>query len=164
MTAERCDRHEDAARAARGRLAALQDRAADAYAAVTAADAALRAVTARRVTVEKALRQAASVRATAVRAAAAHTRARPGLAVTLASGLRARSRWRSEQALLDAAVAAAARPLADARQALSQVREEFAAHLRARGAAAAALRRLTAECAAARAEVTACLSGGADAR
>jgi hypothetical protein len=34
---------------------------------------------------------------------------------------------------------------------------EFAAHVRARGEAAAALRRLTAECAAARAEITACL-------
>jgi hypothetical protein len=164
MTAEPCERHDDAADAALGRLTALQDGAAGAYAAIIAAEVALRAVASRLVAAEQTLRRAAAVRAAAVRAAEAHARTRPGLLAELASGLRARPRWRRERTLLAAAVADAARPLADARQALSQVREEFAAHLRARGEAAGELRRLTAECAAARAEVTACLSGGATGR
>ncbi|HEY3882271.1 MAG TPA: hypothetical protein VGM12_27080 [Trebonia sp.] len=156
MTAERCDGHVDAT-AARARLAALQRGAAGAYATITEADAALRTVAARRVAAERVLRHAAAVRQAAVRAAAAHARAQPGLFGQLASGLRARARWRRGQAALDAAVAEAERRLADARRALAPARDEFAAHVRARGEAAAALRRLTAECAAARAEITACL-------
>jgi chromosome segregation ATPase len=161
MTAEPRERHDDAARAARGRLAALQDSAAGAYAAITAAEAALRAAASRLVAAEQTVRRAAAVRAAARRAAEAHARSRPGLLSELSSGLRARSRWRRERALLAAAVADAARPLADARQALSQARAEFADHLGARGEAAAALRRLTAECAAARTELTARPPGGA---
>jgi hypothetical protein len=159
MTAEQCGRYGDAARAARVRLADLQDSAAGAYAAITAADAALRAEAGRRVAAERAVRQAAAVRAAAARAAQAHARTRPGPLTQLASGLRARPRWQRRQAVLDNAVAEADRPLADARRVLSAVRDEFASQVRARGEAAAALRRLTAECAAARAELTARLSG-----
>lgn len=163
MAAEQCGRYGDAARAARDRLAALQDSAAGAYAVITAADAALRAQAGRRVAAERALRQAAAVRAAAAVAARAHARTRPGPLAQLASGLRGRPRWQRRQAVLDSAVAEADGPLADARRALSAARDEFAAQLRASGEAAAALRRLTAECAAARAELTACLSGDAEA-
>jgi hypothetical protein len=160
MAAERCEPHVDAAEAPRARLAALQRDAADAYTAISAAEAALGDVAARRVAAERVLRHAAAVRQAAARAAAAHARTRPGLLASLVSGLRARPRWRRRQAALDAAVTEADRPLADARRALAPVGDEFAAQVRARGDAAAALRRLTAECAAARAELAARLGDG----
>ena len=94
------------------RLAALQDRAADAYAAVTAADAELRALAGLRVAAERVLRRA-----------------------LLAAG--------TERAALD-----------DARRAAARLRDEFAARLAARAEAVTALRRLTADCAAARAEAS----------
>lgn len=98
-------------RTARSRLAALQDRAADAYAAVTAADAELRVLASRRVAAERVLRRA----------------------------------------LLAADAADAVR---DASRVASRARDEFAAGLAARAEAVSALRRLTADCAAARAQVT----------
>lgn len=145
----------NAAEAAMVRLAALQDEAAEAYAAITAADAALRAIAARRVVAERVARAAAARHHRAARAAAAHTRTRPGPLAQLASRFRAGQAWRAERSALDAALAATQRPLADARQTLAQVKDEFTARVRVRADAAAALRRLTAECAAARAEIAA---------
>jgi len=155
MTADQQAGHQDAAEAARTRLAALQHSAAGAYAAIIAADAALQAAAGRRITAERALRQALAVRQAAARAAAAHDRARPGPVALLASRFRARSAWGRGQASLDAAAAAAEHPVADARQALAAVRDEFAAQLHARAEPVAELHRLTAECAAARAEISA---------
>jgi hypothetical protein len=106
------------------RLAALQDRAADAYAAVTAADTELRAIAARRVAAERVLRRALLEPETGTPAA-------------------------------QAPPAEARLSLADARQAVAQLRDEFAARLAARAAAASTLRWLTAECAAARARISA---------
>jgi hypothetical protein len=105
------------------RLAALQDRAADAYAAVTAADAELRALAGRRVAAERELRRA-----------------------LLAAGTDA-----DTQADTQAGTGAA---LDDARRAAARLRDEFAARLAARAQAVTALRRLTADCAAARAEAS----------
>jgi len=147
------------------RLAALRDSANAAYAAISGAEAELAVIAAERVTAERALREAVTERAAAARSAAAHQRARPGALAQLASTLRAPravgqlARWRQQQAALDAAVTAADPPVAAARRALAEVREEFAAQVRARGEAATALRRLTAQCAAAQAELAACLPG-----
>jgi hypothetical protein len=160
------------ARAARrtdlaGQLAALRDSAGDAYAAITAAEAELAVIAAERVSAERALRLAAAGRVAAARAAAAHQRARPGVPARLARWLRAPRaagglpRWRRQQAALAAAVTAADQPVAAARQALAEVREGFAAQVRARGEAATTLRRLTAQCAAVQAELAACLPGEA---
>jgi chromosome segregation ATPase len=145
----------------RARLTALQDAAAAAYDEITAADAALRALARRRVSAERAARHAAAVRQDAVRAAAAGARDRPGLLAEVASGFRARSRWRSRRAGLDAAVSAAQPPLDAARRSLSEVRDEFAAQVQARAEAVTVLRRLTAQCAAARAQLAA-NAGSAD--
>jgi hypothetical protein len=161
MTADRSAQPQDAAAAARGRLAALQQRAAHAYAAITAADAALQVIAARRMAAERALRQAVAARQAAVRAAAAHQRGRPGPLAALASVFRGGPDWRRGQAARDAAVTAAEGPLADARQALALVRDEFADQLQARAEPVAALRRLTAQCAAAQAEI-ARYDGGPD--
>jgi chromosome segregation ATPase len=172
MTAEPRDRCEDAPRippadacarrgALQARLTALQDCAAAAYDEITAADAALQALARRRVTAERAARHAAAVRSGAARAVAACEQDRPRLLAELASGLRARSRWRSRQTELDAALNAAQPPLAAARRALSEVRDEFADQVQARAEAVTALRRLTAQCAAARAQLAA-NTGSAD--
>jgi hypothetical protein len=116
MAAER----PDGAAAAWSRLTALQDRAAEAYTAVTAADAELRSIAARLVAAERALRRALPA-----------AWPRPG--------------------------ADGAQPsLSDARRDVTQLRDEFARRLAARAEAVSALRRLTAECTAVRAE----LAGG----
>jgi hypothetical protein len=144
-----------AADAVRARLAARQDEAADAYTAITAADAALRPLAQRRVAAEQLLRHAAARHHAASRAAAAHARARPGPLAQLRSRLRARSAWRARDAGLQAALTQTQPPLAEARQALSLARDAFAAQVRERAEAVTALRRLTAECAAAREELLA---------
>jgi hypothetical protein len=136
-------------------LAGLQHSAADAYAAITAADEALRVLAGQRVAAERALRLAAGRHQAAARAAAAHARSRPGLLAQLATRLRAGREWRRQRAALETALAAAGRQLAAARQALSEAKDEFAARLAGRTAAAATLRRLTAECAAARGRIAA---------
>lgn len=141
--------------AARARLAGLQHGAAEAYAAIAAADEALRVAAGHRVDGERALRFAAGRHAAASRAVAAHTRARPGPLAQLATGFRAGREWRQRQPVLAAALAAAERQLAVARQALSAAKDGFTARVADRAAAAATLRRLTAECAAARAEIAA---------
>jgi hypothetical protein len=121
MTAERCERPGPGSAGglgeARSRLSALQDSAAAAYAAVTAADTELRAIAARRVAAERVLRRA-----------------------LLATGT--------------GTAAGGQTSVADARRAVALLRDEFAARLAARSAAADALRRLTAQCAAARARIS----------
>jgi hypothetical protein len=146
--------------AARAVLAGLQQSAADAYAAITAADDALRVLAGRRVTAERALRRAAARHAAAARAAAAHARARPGPFAQLATGLRARREWRQQRPVLEAALGAAERQLTMARQVLSAAKADFTAGVSARAEVAATLRRLTAECAAARAQIAAADGGG----
>jgi hypothetical protein len=155
VPAERGEPDEDAVKTAETRLAAprtlrtLQDSAADAYAAITAADAVLRAIAERRVAAERELRHAVARHHAASRASAAHAGARPGPFAQLATRFRAGREWRERRAALDAARHEAERPLAAARRMLSQVKGEFAAQVHARAEAVTALRRLTAECAAA---------------
>ena len=139
------DRDADTARA---RLALLQDRAAAAYAAITAADAVLRVLAEHRVAAEGVLRHAATGHQAASRAVTGHQRAKPGPLAQLATWFRAGREWRERQAALATAAAAAELSLADPRRTLSQVKAEFAVQLNARAEAVAELRRLTAECAA----------------
>jgi hypothetical protein len=155
MPAEQSECHEDTAVTARTRLAAqrtlrtLQDSAADVYSAITAADAALRALAERRVAAERELRHAVARHQAASRASAAHARTRPGPLAQLTTRFRAGREWHARRAALDAVLHEAQRPLAGARRTLSQVKGEFAAQVQARAEAVTALRNLTAECAAA---------------
>jgi chromosome segregation ATPase len=160
MTAEQSEWHEDTAVTARARLAALQDCAADAYAAITAADAALRALAGRRVAAERELRHAVTRHHAVSRAAAAHARVRPGPLAQLATRFRAGREWRERRAALDAALHETQRPLATARRAVSQVKGEFAAQVHTRAEAVTALRRLTAECASVLEELARATGGG----
>jgi hypothetical protein len=143
------------AEAARALLAGLQHGAAEAYAAIAAADEALRVAARHRVTSERALRLAAGRHAAASRAVAAHARAMPGPFAQLATWFRAGREWRQRQPALEAALAGAERQLAVARQALSAAKDDFTARVAGRAAVAATLRRLTAECEAARAQIAA---------
>jgi hypothetical protein len=148
--------HTDAARAL---LTSLQYRAAEAYAAIVAADEALRLLAGHRVTAERALRLTAARHQAAVRAVAAHERAIPGPLVQLATQLRAGREWRRQRPALREALADAERQLAAARHGLSEVKHDFTARLAARAAAAATLRHLTAECAAALSQIAAADGG-----
>jgi hypothetical protein len=152
MPGEQQARQPDAAGA---RLAILRASAAGAYDAIVAADEALRVLAGRRVAAERVLRHVATLHQVAARAADAHARARPGPVALLASRLRAGREWRERRAILAQALTDAERLLADTRQALADVKQEFAARLGARAEAVAELRRLTGECAAARAELAA---------
>ena len=116
---------------ARSRLAALQDRAADAYATVTAADAELRALAVARVAAERVLRRA-----------------------LLAAGTEPDTEAGTEADTRPGTEAGTVAALDDARRAAARLRDEFAARLAARTEAVSALRRLTADCAAARAEAS----------
>jgi hypothetical protein len=154
----RLPRDADGARipdAARARLAGLQHAAAEAYAAIAAADEALRVAARHRVTSERALRLAAGRHAAASRAVAVHERARPGPFAQLATWFRAGREWRQRQPALEAGLAGAEGQLAVARQALSAAKDDFTARVAGRAAVAATLRRLTAECEAARAQIAA---------
>ncbi len=141
--------------AGRALLAGLQHGAAEAYAAIVAADEALRAAARHRVTSERALRLAAGRHAAASRAVAAHARARPGPFAQVATWFRAGREWRRRQPALEAALASAERQLAVARQALSAAKDDFTARVASRAAVAAPLRGLTAECEAVRAQIAA---------
>lgn len=141
--------------AARVRLAGLQRGAAEAYTAITAADAALQVLAGHRVAAERALRLAAARHQAASMAAAVHARARPGPFARLATPFRAAREWRRQRPELESALADAERQLHAARQALSQVKGDFMARLAVRAAAAARLRHLTAECGAALARIAA---------
>src|ERR1700761_6240612 len=146
----------DAADRARVRLASLQVDAAQAYAAITAAEVALRVLAEHRVAAERIARHAAARHAAAARGADTCARARRGVVAGLAGGLQARAEWRAELALRQAALAEAERPLAEARRGLAVAREEFAAQVRAPAEAVTELRRLTAEGGAGRDERAAC--------
>src|SRR6266702_2539022 len=123
------DREGDAART---RRALLRGSAAEAHAAITAADADLRALAACRVAAEGILRQAAARHHAAARAVTAHQRPRPGPLVQLVTWFRAGREWRERQAALVAAVADAELPLAAARRTVSRVMAEFAGQANAR--------------------------------
>ncbi len=140
---------------ARARLADLQLCAAEAYAEISLADDALRALARRRMTAERDLRLAAVRHHAAERAVAAHARARPGPVAQLVTRFRARTQWRQARTPLDAALADAERQLQAARRVVSAVKRDFTARLAVRATAAARLRRLTAECGAALARIAA---------
>ena len=144
------DREVDAVRT---RLAVLQEAAAEAYAAITAADDNLRDLAACRVAAEGIARDAVARHHAASRAVTAHQRARPGPLAQLVTWFRAGREWRERQAAVTAAVADAELPLAATRRALTQVKAEFATQVQARAEAVTELRRLTAECAATREEI-----------
>ena len=148
--------------AARAQLATLQRSAAEAYTAITVADDGLRVLATHRVTAERALRLAAARHQAAARAVAAHARTRPGPFAQLATRFRARGEWRREQPALEAALADTQRQLAAARQALAAAKQDFTAGISARAEVAATLRRLTAECAAVRAQIAAASLPGRD--
>jgi len=152
MPEEQQERQPEAAAA---RLASLRASAAGAYDAIVAADDALAVLAGHRVAAERVLRHVAMLHGLAARAAQAHEQARPGPAALLASRLRAGRQWRERRAILAAALADAEQLLADTRQALADVKQQFTARLRSRAEAAAELRRLTGECAAARDELAA---------
>ena len=146
----------ESADAARVRLAGLQHGAAEAYAAITAADAALQVLAGHRVAAERALRLAAARHQAASRAAAVHARARPGPFARLATRFRAEREWRRQRPALESALADAERQLTAARQALSRRSRTTSppgsprGRRRPRGCAS-----LTAECAAALARIAA---------
>lgn len=144
---------EDGVGTALARLAALQRDAAAAYAAISAADAALQALAGERVAGERVLRNAWARYRAASRALARHARAKPGPLTQLVSGFRARREWLAAQADLSAALREATGPLTAARQTVSGVKGEFAAQVQARAEAVTALRRLTAGCVAVLAEI-----------
>ena len=145
-TAEGHEAGEAVGGAALARLAGLRRDAADAYAAISAADTALEALARQRVAGERVLRQAWSRHQAASRALAAHERAKPGLPAQLRSGFRAGRTWLTRRADLDVALREAVAPLTSARRAVSAVKREFAAQVHARAEAVRALRGLTAEC------------------
>jgi hypothetical protein len=153
MTAERAEG--GTADAARSRLADLQRGAAEAYAAITAADDALRVAARRRVTAERSLRLAAARHQARARAVAAHARARSGPFAELTTWYRAGREWRRARPVLEAALADAERQVAAARLALLETKGDFTARLAERAAAAGTLRHLSAQCTAARAEIAA---------
>ena len=83
--------------AASARLADLQRGAAEAYAAITMADEALRVLAGQRVTAERALRRAAARHQAASRAVAAHARGKPGPLARLATEAGAVRLWRERR-------------------------------------------------------------------
>ena len=131
------------------RLAGLRRDAATAYASITAAEETLRALAGQRVAAERSLRAAWHRHGWVMKALDAHARARPGLRASLATRFGARREWRAEEAVLENALRDRAAPVAAAQAAIAEVQAQFAAAVRARAEAAAMLRQLTAECAAA---------------
>ena len=136
--------------AATARLADLRQEAATAYAAITDTEDTLRSLADQRVAAERSLRAAWHRRHAAARAVDTHARARPGL---LRASLPAwlgggRREWRARQAALGAALRDGEAAVSTAQQAVAQARTGFATAVQARAERAAALRRLTAECAA----------------
>jgi hypothetical protein len=138
----------EAARAIQ-RLPCLRRDAATAYASITAAEETLRALAGQRVDAERSLRAAWHRYGSALKALDAHARAKPGVRASLATGFGAGREWRARQAVLDGALRDHGAPVEAAQRAIADVQAQFAAAVRARADAAATLRRLTAECAAA---------------
>jgi hypothetical protein len=131
------------------RLPVLRRDAGTACDAITAADDTLRALASQRVSAERSLRAAWARYGTVMRARDAHARAKPGLPALLRARLGARREWQARQAVLDDALRDCAAAVDTAQRAVTDLRGRFAATVRARAEAVAALRRLTAECAAA---------------
>jgi hypothetical protein len=131
------------------RLPVLRRDAGIAYDAITAAEGTLRALADQRVDAERSLRAAWYRHAAAAKALDAHARAAPGLRALLATRFGARREWRDRQALLENALRDHAVPVDAAQRAVAEIQAQFAATVRERAEAAAALRRLTVECAAA---------------
>ena len=152
MSGDQAD-HRHPADSARARLAALQDEAARVYAAICAADEALRVLAARRVAAERDVRALGATHLAATQAAAAHALDSQGPLARLAGRFRGGSKRRAGQDAIQCLLAGLDGPLTAARLALAQVKGEFTAQLAARAELAATLRGLTAECAAAQEEL-----------
>jgi hypothetical protein len=131
------------------RLPALRRDAATAYASIAAVEDTLRALAGQRVAAERSLRAACHRHQAAVKALNEHARAKPGLRASLSTRFRARQDWRATQGALDAALRDRAALVSTAQRAIAEIQAQFAAAVRARAEAAATLRRLTVECAAA---------------
>ena len=131
------------------RLPCLRRDAATAYASITAAEETLRALAGQRVAAERSLRAAWHQYGSVMKALDAHARGKPGLRASLATGFGAGREWRARQAVLDGALRDHGAPVEAAQRAIAEVQAQFAAAVHARADAAATLRRLTAECAAA---------------
>jgi len=142
------------AAAARARLAGLRRDAAAVYDSIIAADHELRALAGRRVAAERALLAAGQRREQAENALDAHARANSGLRSRLAARLWARRERRARHTALTAALYDCAHSVEAARLAYAQSQARFAASVAARAEAAARLRGLTEECAAAQRAVT----------
>jgi hypothetical protein len=139
-----------AAAAARARLAALRRDAAAAYDAIIAADDELRGLAGHRVAAERALLAAGQRRDQAASALDEDARTNPGLRARLAARLWARTERRARRAALTAALDGCAHSAEAARRAYARSQDQFAATVAARAEAAARLRGLTEECAAAK--------------
>ncbi|MGH3209278.1 MAG: DEAD/DEAH box helicase, partial [Trebonia sp.] len=131
------------------RLPVLRQDAATAYASITDAEETLRRLAGQRVAAERSLRAACHQYGSAKKALDAHARAKPRLRASLPSAFAVRREWRAKQAVLADAVRDRAAPVEAAQRAIAEVRACFATAVHARAEAAATLRRLTGECAAA---------------
>jgi hypothetical protein len=131
------------------RLPCLRRDAATAYASITAAEETLRALAGQRVAAERSLRAAWDRHASVMKALDAHARAKPGLRASLATRFGAGREWRARRAVLDDALRDHGAPVEAAQRAIAEAQAQFATAVHARADAAATLRRLTAECAAA---------------
>ena len=134
---------------ARARLTDLRRDAATAYAAITATEDTLRTLAGQRVAAERSLRAAWHRCQAAARALDAHARAKPGLRASRPAWLGGGREWRAGQGELGAALRDCEATVSTAQRAVAEARAGFAAAVQARAEPAAALRRLTAECAAA---------------
>jgi chromosome segregation ATPase len=135
------------------RLVGLRQHVAAVYASITAVEDTLRTLADQRATAERSLRAASHRHGAIVRALEAHARAKPGLRAQLSTRFGAKRAWRARQAELEAALRDRAAPVEAGQRTLAQVRAQFAATVHAQAEATAALRRLTAECAEAQAEI-----------
>jgi hypothetical protein len=131
------------------RLPALRRDAATVYTSITAAEDKLRALAGQRVAAERSLRAACHRHQAAAKALNEHARAKPGLRALLSTRFRARQDWRATRGALDTALRDRATLVSTAQRAIVEIQAQFAAAVRTRAEAAATLRRLTAECAAA---------------
>ncbi len=138
---------------AQARLAGLRQDAAMAYASISGAEDTLVALAGQRVAAERSLRAACHRYQAAAKDLDAHARAKPGLRASLSTRFGARQEWRARQGVLDSALRDHAALVSTAQLEITEVQARFAAAVRARAESADALRRLTAECAAAQAVI-----------
>ena len=135
------------------RLPGLRQDAAMAYASISGAEDTLGALAGQRVDAERSLRAACHRYQAAAKDLDAHARAKPALRASLSTRFGARQEWRARQGELDTALRDRAAFVSTAQLEITEVQARFAAAVRARAQSAAALRRLTAECAAAQAMI-----------